>query len=410
MSSATITEHARAGAVGSSAVLRAEVSALELARRIPIPPQLPVTYKGEPLRCLSATSIEDWLTCRDSWRRRYILGLKSGPSGAMFLGSRLDEVETAYFRSLLDGGGPLSAGQLRECLEDRWREALAEETDRYGGVRWEEGSDERSTHEIAVSAIDVFLEHIAPVAGTPLGLQRHFDFVLAEGVKWTVTGEVDLDTVRPVREFVAADGQVIAVQELLDPRPTVDVVWSYVPEDLRPALQKRDPSHSDAQAAAYQDPVEIPVDRVPADPVDREAISVDDYKAKKSAIYKGGDRGADHKVQPSIYCLERWLRGVDLYGFRYLQLLAPAKGVRKNISHKITPTKRTPDQLESFLVLIAEVASAIVEAYETRGPDRPWGFAPPGHWKCRPNSTGTDGRYCPHWRTCPRGIGIGSAR
>lgn len=383
-----------------------DVSAAELARRIRIPRQLPFTYKGERLPCLSATSIAKYLDCPDEWRRHYLLGERSAATGSMFLGSRLDHVETAYFRSLVYGGGPLSAQQLRECLEADWRRALAEEQERYGGVRWQEGTDERSMLNVAVSAIDVFLKQLAQRAGTPLSVQRHFEFHIADGLQWTVSGDADLDTTREIREFIAVDGEVIGTLELLDPRPTVSVKWRYAPEDLRPALEKRDPAHSDAQAAVYQKPVEVPVARVEGDPLDREVLSVDDYKAKKKPIYPAQ---ADEEIQPSIYCLDRHLAGVDLYGFRYMQLLLPARRQRRRVTHKVTPTRRSAAQLESFLVVIAQVAAQIVWAAENPGPDRPWGFAPPGHWKCKPDSTGTDGMYCIYWSTCPRGIGIGSA-
>jgi hypothetical protein len=273
-------------------------------------------------------------------------------------------------------------------------------------VRWDQGRGEAATFEVGLSAIEVFLKRLARQAGTPLAVQREFKFPLADGVEWTVTGRVDLDALRPIREFIAADGTVIGVLELLDPRATIEVLWAYVPEDLRPPLEKRDPAHSDAEAAAYQPPVDMPVARVPGDPIDREVIGPDDSKATKRPIYK---RDADTRSQASLYHMEgELIRGAEIYDLGYLQLLMPAKGQRKQVTAKITRTKRNRAQHESFRVLIAQVAAQIVAAYEKFGPDKPWGFAPPGHWKCEPNSTGTDGKYCIYWRTCPRGIGLRS--
>ena len=383
------------------------VSAPELARRIDIPVQLPPTYKGEPLRCLSDSSISKYLTCPDEWRRHYLLGERAAPSGAVFLGSCLDGAQNAYYRSRLEGGVPLNERQLKECFEERWRLGLAEQRERFGGVRWDEGRGEHATLAVGLSAIEVFLKRLARQAGTPLAVQREFEFPLTDGLEWTVMGRVDLDAIRPIREFLAADGTVIAAQELLDPRPTVEVIWAYAPEDLRPALEKRDPDHSDAEAAAYQAPVDVPVARVPGDPLDREVSGPDDAKATKRPIYK---RDADSRSQASLYCMEgELIRGVEINDLGDLQLLMPAKGQRKSVTAKITRTKRTREQHESFRVLIAQVAAQIVGAYETFGPDKPWGFAPPGHWKCEPNSTGTDGKHCIYWRTCPRGIGLRSA-
>jgi hypothetical protein len=90
----------------SSLVPAFGVSALELARRIDIPTQLPESYKCEPLRCLSDSSITKFLTCPDEWRRHYLLGERDAQSGAMFLGSCLDEMQNSYYRSRLEGGGP----------------------------------------------------------------------------------------------------------------------------------------------------------------------------------------------------------------------------------------------------------------------------------------------------------------
>ena len=43
----------------------APVSAAELAARIPVPVQLPIRYDGEPIRHLSPSSYNLWLTCRE---------------------------------------------------------------------------------------------------------------------------------------------------------------------------------------------------------------------------------------------------------------------------------------------------------------------------------------------------------
>ena len=58
----------------------------ELAARIQIPRRLPVRYDGEPLRHLSHSSYSKFLLCPDDWRRHYLLGERTPPSGHMFLG------------------------------------------------------------------------------------------------------------------------------------------------------------------------------------------------------------------------------------------------------------------------------------------------------------------------------------
>ena len=88
---------ARAAAPATGAM-----SAAGLAARIEVPRRLPVRYDGQPMRHLSNSSYTLFLACPDAWRRRYLLGEKEPPSGAMFLGSRVDETLTQYYRHWLE--------------------------------------------------------------------------------------------------------------------------------------------------------------------------------------------------------------------------------------------------------------------------------------------------------------------
>jgi hypothetical protein len=69
------------------------------------------------------------------------------------------------------------------------------------------------------------------------------------------------------------------------------------------------------------------------------------------------------------------------------------------MSASLVGTTRTAGQLRGVLARLALAASQIAAAYETYGPDQPWGFADPTSWKCSP-------RYCTHWRACPGGRGL----
>ena len=53
----------------------------ELAARIQIPRRLPVRYDGQPLRHLSHSSYTKFLLCPDDWRRHYLKGERTPPSG-----------------------------------------------------------------------------------------------------------------------------------------------------------------------------------------------------------------------------------------------------------------------------------------------------------------------------------------
>jgi hypothetical protein len=72
-----------------------------------------MTYKGHPLPVLSDSSITKFLTCPDDWRRHYLLGERGPASGSMFLGKRIDDVLTTYYRGLI--GGTASARRSRSA-------------------------------------------------------------------------------------------------------------------------------------------------------------------------------------------------------------------------------------------------------------------------------------------------------
>lgn len=380
------------------------LSALELAKRIEVPRQLPVTHHGTPLGCLSDSSLALFEECRDAWRRRYLLGERDAPSGSMFLGQRIDEVLTTYYRALLDGGGPLNLEQLRECFVDCWRRALEDEQSQHGAIRWDEGTDEAWTFRVGLDAVAVCLRRIVPQLGTPLATQRRFEFRLAAGLEWTVLGFVDLDTVREQRVFMREDGSELAVWEPGLKEPLVKVPWSQAPPDLRPELTIRR-GESEEQAAARQDAVRVRASRLAGEIVTREVVGIADYKAKRRAIYKHEAKG---KSQPTLYLAERAvIRRQPVWDFTYAQVLKPADGLRVRVSGTVVRTQRSMTDLEAHFAYVAGVASTIDALYRTRGPDRPWGFAAPGSWRCEPNAERTAGKYCPHWATCPRGIGVG---
>jgi hypothetical protein len=69
----------------------APMTAAQLSARIPVPTRLPERYDGEPLRHLSASSYTKWVACPEDWRRHCIKGERIAPSGAMFLGGRVDD-------------------------------------------------------------------------------------------------------------------------------------------------------------------------------------------------------------------------------------------------------------------------------------------------------------------------------
>ena len=102
----------------------APVSAAQLAARIPVPMQLPIrSYDGERIRHLSPSSYNLWATCREAYRRKYICGQREAPSGAMFLGSRVDDAVSLYYRRRL-AGEQLDLQQVKDAYRELWQQGL----------------------------------------------------------------------------------------------------------------------------------------------------------------------------------------------------------------------------------------------------------------------------------------------
>ena len=105
-------------------------SAAQLAARIPVPVRLPVRHDGQPIRHLSASSYGLWVMCREAWRRKYICGEREAPSGAMFLGSRVDDAVSLYYRRIIDEHERLDLGtgqgRLPRPVADRARRRARE--------------------------------------------------------------------------------------------------------------------------------------------------------------------------------------------------------------------------------------------------------------------------------------------
>ena len=170
-------------------------SAAALAARIAVPRRLPARYDGQPLRHLSPSSYTRFLLCPEDWRRHYLLGERVAPNGAMFLGSRVDDALTLYYRQLLDRHEALTLDQLRDAYRDRWFEQLeAEEQAR--GINWEPDLDEQAAFQIGLDALELTFAELIPKLGRPVAVQRQLEYTLAPGLEWTVQCHLDLETLR----------------------------------------------------------------------------------------------------------------------------------------------------------------------------------------------------------------------
>jgi hypothetical protein len=122
-----LTQPASASATATAATAAPVVpTAGEIARRIDVPVRLPHNIHGDPIRNLSHSSVMRFVTCPEDWRRHYILRERGAPTGAMFLGNRVDDAFTLYYQRQL-AGERLDQGQLVDAFHDTWTAKLATE-------------------------------------------------------------------------------------------------------------------------------------------------------------------------------------------------------------------------------------------------------------------------------------------
>src|SRR3954449_4995253 len=175
--------------------LAAPDNAAALAARIGVPRRLPARYDGQPLRHLSPSSYTRFLLCPEDWRRHYLLGERVAPNGAMFLGSRVDDALTLYYRHLLERHEALALDQLRDAYRDRWFEQLGHE-EQARSIHWEPDLDEQAAFQIGLDALKLTLAELVPRLGRPVAVQRRLEYTLAPGLEWTVQCHLDLETLR----------------------------------------------------------------------------------------------------------------------------------------------------------------------------------------------------------------------
>jgi hypothetical protein len=171
-------------------------TAAVLASRIDVPRQLPIRADGQRLTHLSSSSYNLWVACPDSWRRRYLLQEKEPPSGAMFLGSRVDEALSHYYRHWLEHGERLPLGEVKRFFGRNWKEQLEAESDRRG-VTWTEPLARTTALKLGVKALTLAFERLVPELGEPVAVQRRVCFRLAPELEWDVEGYLDLETRHP---------------------------------------------------------------------------------------------------------------------------------------------------------------------------------------------------------------------
>ena len=171
------------GAVADAPAPTTAPAAAELAARIQIPRRLPVRYDGQPLRHLSNSSYTKFLLCPEDWRRHYLKGERTPPTGAMFLGSRVDDALTAYYRPPARARRPARARpgprRLPRPLAPAARRRAGQARRRLGARPRPRPTPSRS----AWTRSTLTFAELVPRLGRPVAVQRKLEFALAPGAR-----------------------------------------------------------------------------------------------------------------------------------------------------------------------------------------------------------------------------------
>jgi hypothetical protein len=168
-------------------------TAAALASRIDVPRRLPPRHDGEPIQHLSHSSYSLWLACPEAWRLRYLYQRKEPPSGAMFLGSRVDDALSLYYRRILEHDERLDIAQVKDAYRDLWQAEIQAVVQQLGIDS--EDIQQSEAFELGLKALELAFDELVPKLGEPLAVQRRLEFTLAPGLtEWTIVCYLDLET------------------------------------------------------------------------------------------------------------------------------------------------------------------------------------------------------------------------
>ena len=115
---------------------------------------------------------------------------REAPSGAMFLGSRVDDAVSLYYRRRL-AGEQLDLDQVKDAYRELWQQGLEQETEKLG-VDWSD-IHSQAAFEMGLAALALTFEQLVPKLGEPVAVQRQLEFKLVPSLEWTILCYLDLE-------------------------------------------------------------------------------------------------------------------------------------------------------------------------------------------------------------------------
>jgi putative RecB family exonuclease len=134
---------------------------------------------GGPLDYISPSRLNLWLRCPLAWKFRYLDGLRTPTTPALFLGQRCHAgLETYYRHRML--GVTLSADDIVGRMDASWDEAVAEE-----GMQFDSPAEETALKTQAGDLVRTYLQQVPADEPRPLAVEAAMEAPLVD----PMTGE-----------------------------------------------------------------------------------------------------------------------------------------------------------------------------------------------------------------------------
>ena len=88
----------------------------------------------------------------------------------MFLGSRVDDALSLYYRRILDHDERLDLAQVKDAYRDLWHTGLQAEEQQLG-IDWQD-IPQHEAFDLGLQALELTFEQLVPKLGEPLAVQR----------------------------------------------------------------------------------------------------------------------------------------------------------------------------------------------------------------------------------------------
>lgn len=138
-----------------------------------------------PVERLSVSSLRLFITCPESWRRRYIEREYEPPNGKMILGSAAGAAEAQHYGTVIETGEGFTTERVLDEFSAEWEDRISREEVAWGSESAGELKDS------GIAALDAYHTLVAPQI-VPVSVEREFTLSWP-GLDWSLIGFMDLE-------------------------------------------------------------------------------------------------------------------------------------------------------------------------------------------------------------------------